>query len=66
MSEKLKEKGKIEISRATVRRALRGDRRGAKARSQRHYKRRERKEQEGELLLWDGSPHRLFGEKSGG
>jgi Fructose-bisphosphate aldolase class-II len=29
----------------------------------RHYKRRERKAQEGALLLWDGSPHRWFGEK---
>jgi transposase len=67
LSEKLKEKEKIEISRATVRRALRAAgiaavrRRGVK----RHYKRRERKAQEGELLLWDGSPHRWFGEKSG-
>jgi hypothetical protein len=29
----------------------------------RHYKRRERKAQEGALLLWDGSPHRWFGDK---
>ena len=29
----------------------------------RHYKRRERKAQEGTLLLWDGSPHHWFGEQ---
>src|ERR1043166_9035730 len=29
----------------------------------RHYKRRERKAQEGALLLWDGSPHRWFGDQ---
>lgn len=64
-TEKLKEKEKINLSRPTVRRALRAAgiaavrQRGVK----RHYKRRERKAQEGELLLWDGSPHRWFGEK---
>ena len=31
----------------------------------RHYKRRERKAQEGALVLWDGSPHHWFGEKRG-
>ena len=31
----------------------------------RHYKRRERKAQEGELLLWDGSPHHWFGKQAG-
>lgn len=66
-TEKLREKEKIEISRPTVRRALRAAgiaavrKRGVK----RHYKRRERKAQEGALLLWDGSPHRWFGEKLG-
>jgi hypothetical protein len=64
-TEKLKEKEKINLSRPTVRRVLRAAgiaavrRRGVK----RHYKRRERKAQEGALLLWDGSPHRWFGEK---
>jgi hypothetical protein len=29
----------------------------------RHYKRRERKAQEGALLLWDGSPHHWFGDQ---
>jgi hypothetical protein len=31
----------------------------------RHYKRRERKAQEGALLLWDGSPHHWFGDQPG-
>lgn len=67
LSEKLKEKEQINLSRPTVRRALRAAglaavrKRGVK----RHYKRRERKAQEGALLLWDGSPHRWFGEKFG-
>jgi DNA-binding transcriptional ArsR family regulator len=66
-TEKLKEREKINLSRPTVRRALRAAgiaavrKRGVK----RHYKRRERKAQEGALLLWDGSPHRWFGEKLG-
>jgi transposase len=65
LTEKLKEKEKIDLSRPTVRRVLRAAgiaavrKRGVK----RHYKRRERKAQEGALLLWDGSPHRWFGEK---
>ena len=67
LTEKLKEKEKIEVSRATVRRVLRAA--GIAAVRQRgvrrHYKRRERKAQEGALLLWDGSPHRWFGEKFG-
>jgi transposase len=67
LTEKLKEKEKIDLSRPTVRRILRAagiaavKRRGVK----RHYKRRERKAQEGALLLWDGSPHRWFGETAG-
>ncbi|MGH7393804.1 MAG: ISNCY family transposase [Candidatus Rokuibacteriota bacterium] len=67
LTEKLKEKEKLNVSRSTVRVILRQAgiaairRRGVK----RHYKRRERKAQEGELLLWDGSPHRWFGEKQG-
>jgi transposase InsO family protein len=64
LTEKLKEKEKISLSRPTVRRILRQDgiaavrKRGVK----RHYKRRERRAQEGALLLWDGSPHRWFGD----
>lgn len=67
LTEKLKEKEEISLSRSVVRGILRGvgiaavRRRGAK----RHYKRRERKAQEGALVLWDGSPHRWFGEKLG-
>ena len=67
LTEKLKEKEQISLSRPTVRRVLRAAgiaavrKRGVK----RHYKRRERKAQEGALVLWDGSPHRWFGEKFG-
>jgi len=65
LTEKLKEKEKITASRSTIRRILRQGgiapirKRGVK----RHYKRRERKAQEGALLLWDGSPHRWFGDQ---
>jgi DNA-binding transcriptional ArsR family regulator len=67
LSEKLNEKEKITLSRATVRTVLRQAgmaavrERGVK----RHYKRRERKAQEGALLLWDGSPHHWFGDQQG-
>ena len=67
LTEKLKEKEKIALSRASVRTILRQAgmaavrKRGVK----RHYKRRERKAQEGALLLWDGSPHRWFGKEGG-
>lgn len=64
LSEKLKEKEKLAVSRSVVRTILRGAgiaavrKRGVK----RHYKRRERRAQEGALLLWDGSPHRWLGD----
>jgi transposase InsO family protein len=67
LTEKLKEKEKMSLSRPVVRRMLRQAgivavrKRGVK----RHYKRRERRAQEGALVLWDGSPHRWFGEKPG-
>jgi transposase len=67
LTEKLQEKEKIKLSRPTVRRILRSAgiaavrTRGVK----RHYKRRERKAQEGALLLWDGSPHQWFGKEQG-
>src|SRR5215468_6176538 len=67
LSEKLREREKITLSRATVRTILRQAgiaavrKRGVK----RHYKRRERKAQEGALLLWDGSPHHWFGDQHG-
>ena len=67
LAEKLREKEKLTVSRATVRRALRQAGIGAvrKRGVKRHYKRRERKAQEGSLLLWDGSPHRWFGDEGG-
>lgn len=67
LTEKLKEQEKINLSRATVREILRQAgiaavrKRGVK----RHYKRRERKAQEGALVLWDGSAHRWFGQDFG-
>ena len=67
LTEKLKEQEKIAVSRPTVRTILRQAgiaavrKRGVK----RHYKRRERKAQEGALLLWDGSPHHWFGDQQG-
>lgn len=67
LTEKLKEKEGMDLSRPTVRGILRQAgiaavrQRGVK----RHYKRRERKAQEGALLLWDGSPHRWLGEQVG-
>lgn len=67
LTEKLNEKEQLKLSRSTIRRMMRkagiaaARRRGVK----RHYKRRERKAQEGALVLWDGSPHRWFGEKHG-
>ncbi len=64
LTEKLGEKEGMKLSRATVRRILRqgGVAAVRKHRPKRHYKRRERKAQQGELLLWDGSPHRWLGE----
>ncbi len=63
LTEKLGEKESVKLSRATVRRILRQNGIVAvrKHRAKRHYKRRERKAQEGVLLLWDGSPHRWLG-----
>lgn len=63
LTEKLNEKEGMKLSRATVRRTLRqgGIAAVRKHRARRHYKRRERKAQEGALLLWDGSPHRWLG-----
>ncbi len=63
LTEKLNEKEGIKLSRSTVRAMLRqaGVAALRKRRPKRHYKRRERKAQEGALLLWDGSPHRWLG-----
>ncbi len=62
-TEKLNEHEGMELSRPTVQRILRRGGIGAvvKRRPKRHYKRRERKAQEGTLLLWDGSPHHWIG-----
>jgi len=64
LTEKLTEQEGMKVSRATVRRILRqgGIAAARKRRPKRHYKRRERRAQAGELLLWDGSPHRWLGE----
>ena len=64
LTEKLNEKEDVKLSRQTIRRLLRqgGIAAARKHRPKRHYKRRERKAQAGELLLWDGSPHRWLGE----
>jgi transposase len=64
LTEKLNEKEGVKLSRQTIRRFLRqgGIAAARKHRPKRHYKRRERKAQAGELLLWDGSPHRWLGE----
>ena len=67
LTEKLREKENIALSRPTLRMILRQAgiaavrTRGVK----RHYKRRERIAQEGALLLWDGSPHDWFGKEAG-
>lgn len=63
LTEKLNEKEGMELSRSTIRRILRqaGVPAIRRRRPKRHYKRRERRAQEGSLLLWDGSPHRWLG-----
>jgi transposase len=62
-TEKLREEKEVEISREAVRQLRRGAGILAKRkrRPPRHRKRRERKAQEGWMVLWDGSPHRWFG-----
>ena len=63
-TEHLIEKEGITVSRETVRQIRRRNRikPKRKRRAKNHYKRRERKEQEGIMVLWDGSPHKWFGE----
>jgi transposase len=62
--EKLSECEGIALSRETVRAIRRGE--GIKPkmrrRGRKHRKRRDRKESSGLMMLWDGSPHRWFGE----
>jgi len=62
-TEKLSEDQKIELSRETVRTLRRrvGIEPKRRRRAPRHRKRRERKAQEGAMVLWDGSPHHWLG-----
>ena len=62
-TEMLTDREKIGLSRETVRKIRRqaGIVSKRKRRPMRHRKRRERKAQEGWMVLWDGSPHRWFG-----
>jgi len=61
--EQLKEREGMRLSRETVRRWRREAGIGPKRRRRapRHRKRRERKAQEGSMVLWDGSPHHWLG-----
>ena len=58
-TEKLVEVEKIQVSRATVQRLLRAAGIGAarKRRPPKHRRRRDRKPQAGQMILWDGSRH---------
>ena len=62
-AEKLMEQEELKLSRETVRKIRRaaGIEPKRKRRSPKHRKRRERKAQEGLMVLWDGSPHPWFG-----
>jgi transposase len=63
-TEMLAEHEGIFVSRETVRKLLRGARKIAKRKRKppRHRSRRIPREQNGEMVQWDGSPHRWFGE----
>jgi len=58
-AEKLREVEKIQVSRSTVRRILRDEGIASthKRRPSKHRRRRDRRLQSGQLVLWDGSPH---------
>jgi transposase len=62
-TEKLNEIEGICVSRETVRKHRRacGIKPKRRRRPKKHHKRRLRKAQEGMMVLWDGSPHRWFG-----
>lgn len=64
-TEMLKDEEGIELSRESVRSIRREA--GIKAKHKRkppkHFKRRDRKPNEGLMILWDGSPHRWFGKE---
>ena len=63
-TEKLRECEGIDLNRETVRKLRRkaGIEPKRRRRAPGHRKRRERKAQEGAMVLWDGSPHLWFGE----
>jgi transposase len=65
LSEVLGSEEGIRIGRETLRGWLRGAgvKPKRKRRAQRHRRRRERRAQEGMMMLWDGSPHRWFGDQ---
>jgi transposase len=62
-TEKLNEIEGISVGRDTVRRLRRtnGIKPKRRRRPKKHFKRRPRSGQEGMMVLWDGSPHRWFG-----
>jgi transposase len=62
-AEKLESAEGIEVSRATVQRWLReaGERAAQPRRPPKHRRRRERKPQAGQMVLWDGSRHAWLG-----
>jgi len=62
-TEMLADREGISVSRETVRSILRseGIRPKRKRKARKHHRRRPRKECEGLMMLWDGSPHRWFG-----
>lgn len=64
-TEKLNEVEGIRISRETVRKLRRseGIQPKRRRRPRKHHKRRPRKESEGMMVLWDGSPHKWFGKE---
>ena len=65
LTEILAEREEIVIGRETLRGILRtaGHRPKRRRRPKRHHKRRERSATKGLMVLWDGSPHRWFGDE---
>ena len=64
LTELLAEREQVLIGRETLRSILRaaGHRPKRRRRSKRHHRRRERSASKGLMVLWDGSPHRWFGQ----
>jgi transposase len=62
-TEQLEQREGVKVSRETVRKIRRGAGILPKRqhRGKKHHKRRDRKVQEGLMVIWDGSPHRWFG-----